>query len=83
MKFFIILIFFQLGDDANKEMEGVKPHRSVSDETELDCPGAQQQGTQLFELYLALQEFTKFRENLPARLVIALVFYLYLLNSEI
>ncbi|XP_064637155.1 BAI1-associated protein 3-like isoform X4 [Lineus longissimus] len=59
----------ELGDDVNKEMDGVKlPKRppSASDQAELDCPGAHQQGTQLFELYLALQEFTKFRENLPA-----------------
>ncbi|CAH1794940.1 unnamed protein product, partial [Owenia fusiformis] len=54
----------ELGPDAMKNLEHLKELHV--DEKDLGNPATQQSGITLFELYMSLQEFTKFRKELPS-----------------
>ena len=56
----------QLGDDVRRDLEHVTfmlPENESDDDK--DAFTNQMMGTQLFELYLCLNEFTQFKRHLP------------------
>ena len=58
--------FLQLADDLDKTFHMINMCVDEVSEQEACNLSAQQIGTHLFELYLTLQEFCRFREHLSA-----------------
>ena len=61
----------QLGEDVRRDLEHVTfmlPETEADDER--DTFTNQMMGTQLFELYLSLNEFVKFKQHLPPAYVV-------------
>ena len=64
---FILVTFVQLGDDLHIDLTQMNFVIPDVDEQAADAVTAQQMGTQLFELYLALHEFCSFKDQLSNR----------------
>jgi hypothetical protein len=56
-----------LGDDVQASLEKMNFNLPEVNEANADNVSAQQMGTPLFELYLALHEFCSFKEQLSGR----------------
>ena len=58
---------FQLGEDMQKDFSALHIKVPDIDESTAVAITAQELGTHLFELYLAVQEFCRFSEHLTSR----------------